>query len=74
MLKPASCVSFPGIASGDFADDSQDILPDFLGVVFHPAGLRINLPMLARGVVQNLPARVEENRLRGGGALVEGED
>src|ERR1035437_4326880 len=66
--------NFPGIALGDFADDGEDVFPNLFRIMFHPAGLGINLPMAARRLVQNLSARVEEHRLRRGSALVNGEN
>ena len=62
------------IAFGNFPDDGEDILPDFLGIVFHPAGLGINLAMIAGGFVHDVARDVEEHRLGGGSALVNGEE
>jgi hypothetical protein len=62
------------VASGDFTDHGEHIAPDFFGVVFDPAGLRINLAMIARGFVEDFAGRIEEDGLRGGGALVDGEE
>ena len=44
---------FGAITSNNFADDGQNIFPDFFRVVFHPAGLRINLAMRLGRLVQN---------------------
>jgi hypothetical protein len=62
------------VASGDVADHGEHIAPDFFGVVFDPTWLRINLAVIAGGFVKHPARGVEEDGLRGGGALVEGED
>jgi hypothetical protein len=65
--------NFFGVAADNFLNDRQDVLPDFFGIVFDPAGLGINLPVRAGGLVQHMALRIEENRLRGGRALINGQ-
>src|ERR1017187_2406621 len=62
------------VARRDFADDGEDIFPDFFRVVFHPAGLRINLAVRLGRLVQHPAFGVKKNGLRRGRALVNGED
>jgi hypothetical protein len=45
-------------------------LPDFLWVVFDPARLRVNLPMLFLSDGNNSASRIENHTARAGGALV----
>ena len=55
------------------ARDGQLRVPDLLGIVLHPAGLRIDLAELALRHRDDATLRVEHDAARAGGALVEGE-
>src|SRR4051812_30637127 len=63
-----------GLAFDNRAEDGERVLPDFLGIMFHPAGLRIVLSVIARLSIERMARRIEEQRLRGRRALIEGED
>ena len=58
----------------DIAGDFELGMPDFSGVMFHPAGLGINLRELLLGTADGIAFMVEEDRPRGSGALVKRED
>ena len=49
-------------------------LPDFLGIVLDPAGLRIDLAQLTAGDVVDRARRIEQDRAGAGGALVDREN
>ena len=49
-------------------------VPDFLGVVLHPAGLREDLPKFLIDHRANIPGLVEENTAAAGCTLVKGHD
>ena len=55
------------------AGDGELALPDFLGVMLDPAGLRIRLRELLLGNATGLAAAVKKDGARTGGALVEGQ-
>src|SRR4051812_36799115 len=48
----------------------HDVLPDFLRVMLDPARLWIVLPVIERFFIEQPPVRLEEQCLRGRGALV----
>ena len=74
MLRQSSVVAAV-LASTRRRDDGQRVLPDLLGVVLDPARLRVDLAVVdARPCRAAPPARVEEQRLGGRGALVDGKD
>jgi hypothetical protein len=63
-----------GLASQQFGDGGEGVLPNLLGVVFDPARLRIDLPVIARDAVDDAMLRIEEQGLGGRGALIESEE
>jgi hypothetical protein len=61
-----------GVAGGEGAEGGEGVGPDFLGVVFHPAGAGVVLAVGACLGVEAAAGGVEEVGFRGRGALVKG--
>ena len=55
-----------------FGHDFVNAPPDFLRIVFHPAGFGINLLVLFLGNGDDPPGRVEDDKSRAGGSLIDG--
>jgi hypothetical protein len=53
-------------------DHIAGALPNFERIVFHPTGLRVNLPVFPLIGGDNLPGVVEEHTTGAGGTLVDG--
>ena len=53
-------------------EDGERVLPDFVRVVFDPAGLRVELAVLAAGPGEDFALRRKDERFGCGGALVKG--
>lgn len=62
------------IAGDKVAAGVQDVLPDFLGIVLYPAGLRIMLPMRPGFLVEANAVFIEQQRFGCRGTLVDGKD
>ena len=74
IARPAASASFSRCRPASLANDGQHVLPDFFGIVLDPARLRIDLPMLARRLVDDRARRVEQHRLGRRRALIDGQD
>jgi hypothetical protein len=55
-------------------DHALGLLPDLQRVVLHPAGLRVDLPVLQLVGADRLAAMVEDHAAGAGGALIDGGD
>jgi hypothetical protein len=62
-----------GLAVQQRAQHGEGVLPYLLGIVLDPAGLRVVLRVLKCLAIKRTPVRIEEQGLRGGGALIQRE-